>query len=211
MDLERRHHLVDVARRDAGVDEPDPEVDVHRELERRVEAAGTLEGGTREEAARLGNHLAGVDLPGPVAAGRPPDGPPRSPDDRAVAVEPVGLRRRGTCRCGRCQLIVSVEPREELASCETEALHDRFGLPAVRLRDEGHPRLPQQLHRAVGRPAVDDDVLDLRMGLSGDALQTTSKALPRVEARCDDADEHQPADRRTAAAISRAVSSESSG
>ena len=77
-------------------------------------------------------------------------------------VRPVGQRLPDARQRSRQVDVVGVQPADHVAARHADALVHRVGQAAVGLGDVAHVgRGGEDLERAVGRAAVDDDVLDL--------------------------------------------------
>src|SRR5262249_16264749 len=90
-------------------------------------------------------------------------------------------------------IIVRVQDADIIGPSHRDAFVQRIGLPAIGLRYPSQvgvrPGLfAEDLHSAIGRPAVDDNVLDSNAVLGNDRLDASGNKTLAVENGCDDAE-----------------------
>ena len=93
----------------------------------------------------------------------------------------IDLARHAMQRA-RHERIVRVEKAKDVAGGGPKALVDGIGLTAVRLANHSQMVVTRQnLRRAIGRHAVDDDVLEVRVVLRQHALDGASDERRLIE------------------------------
>src|SRR5207247_11229505 len=165
-----------------------------------------------EVAAPEDGGLADEILPQQGAVAVPPQRAPlvagdRSADDAAFGVDNLVASHEPLCRrilaksvrdggegAGRIE-VVGVEPGDDVAARHFHSFVDRVGLAAIRPADPADARVArersEELDRAVGASAVDDDPFEVEVaGLRKDAPAGLFEVAPAVEGRGDDAELH---------------------
>lgn len=119
--------------------------------------------------------------------------------ERRVAVHDSGFRmvcQRSDDTLDRVdgeQTVVAVHPADDLPAARLERLVDGVGLSSVGLAlpADSVAGVRQDLTRPVGRASVHHHVLDPRVGLPRDGVETIAQETPLVERRRQDRDERQ--------------------
>ncbi len=121
--------------------------------------------------------------------------------DITIAVNPAHTRRPlngNDRRLNRTPLkvVVGVQPAKPLPASELKSFVQRMRLATVRLRDEADTSRVQELHCAVRRASVHNQVLNMPISLVSDAINAAGKQLAGLQARRHNRDErprlHRP-------------------
>ena len=180
VDLEDRECLRNVGRGHAGVEKSQPEVEVHRQLELFIERTDPVEAQRATKCSRLRQPVAEIERLSDEPSGRANDLHSAAAANLAITVGPprLGLGREGldnTLDCLRNEPVVGVQPADVVAGRERESLVEGIGLASVGLGDDGRATRAGELDGAVGRPSVDDDVLDVGVALRGEGVETARR------------------------------------